>query len=383
MARSGFTIEKLIDLTAENGNKNGGIQILFGSGAPGGDTGEQDDAPIGSGYFRTDGKLYTKITDTNTTADWELKAATAALGNWRPERVDALTGDVLGAGNTDPTSWTDNDDGTDDSAFTIGNYVLDGNCDLWEITGISAPNITLAAAASAPATDDMFAVRYYMPDPAGQENQAIVTYDGSACIKVADVDWEIANAIYLTAGYAAANGTIAASENVNSAIQKLDGNQQDIQSASGLAQGDVNYGAFTGDILTDNQTSKQLFQEVENELDQLTTKEATGITAAVTLDEVNVDDVCSVQWLVCTFEEATPANKKSGIVHAMHNGTASADATTTDDTVYGVIRVGSNYNVQVSTDVNGAGASQTMRLRIASSTAGITATCRRITVQEP
>lgn len=68
MSREAFEIEKLLSIVEENGDT--GVQVLFGSAAPGGDTGEQDDAPIGSFYLRTNGIPYFKLTDTNAAADW-------------------------------------------------------------------------------------------------------------------------------------------------------------------------------------------------------------------------------------------------------------------------------------------------------------------------
>jgi hypothetical protein len=150
-----------------------------------------------------------------------------------------------------------------------------------------------------------------------------------------------------------------------------------------MPENSTSFGAFSGDILPDSSDAKTIYQAIENELDQLTTKEVTGITALATVDEVNVDAVCSCKWLICAFEEATPANKQSMEVYAMHDGTATADATATDETVYAKLKVGSNFNLDISVDVNGTGAAQTMRLRATSSTAGVTVTARRISVQEP
>jgi adenine/guanine phosphoribosyltransferase-like PRPP-binding protein len=72
MARSGHTIEKLLDLVAQDGAKGSGVQFLFGSAAPGGDTDEQDAAPIGSLYLRVNGAssaIYQKIASANAPAD--------------------------------------------------------------------------------------------------------------------------------------------------------------------------------------------------------------------------------------------------------------------------------------------------------------------------
>jgi hypothetical protein len=434
MARSGHTIEKLIDLVAENGAKGSGVQFLFGAAAPGGDTGEQDDAPIGSIYARTDGKFYAKIADANSTADWEEKAAASVSNlNWRPELVQAATDDTLSAGaGQDPTSWTDNESGVDATNWSIGDYVI-GDCDgtpaLWEITAkVSGTSITLAAAGTAIAANDTFVGQSYLPDsPGSQEVQAILHFPSTtSCVKIGDLNWDIATGIQISSGYTPGSGDITSSDTVESAIEKLDGNNDDQDTLLGTSQGDTNlgtftgatipdsssvkgalqsmetayeetdanvddlitlsgvaenstsFGTFTGDSLADSQTAKQLYQRIETLLEQMRGVEVTGLTTLADVDTVVVDDVCACAWQVCAFEEATPANKESFLVHAIHNGTASADATLTDDTVYAKIKTGSNFNLVISTDVNGTGAAQTMRLRASSSTAGVTITARRI-----
>jgi hypothetical protein len=75
--------------------------------------------------------------------------------------------------------------------------------------------------------------------------------------------------------------------------------------------------------------------------------------------------------LIDAFEKATPDNKKAAEVYALNDGTSAVD-----DTVYARLRVGSNFNVQLSVDISGSD----MRLRAASSTAGITVRARRIEV---
>jgi hypothetical protein len=69
MARVGFSLEKLLEITKENSLES--TQVLFGTAVPGGDTGEQDDAPIGSLYIKTGTfDLYQKLADANAAADW-------------------------------------------------------------------------------------------------------------------------------------------------------------------------------------------------------------------------------------------------------------------------------------------------------------------------
>lgn len=77
MSRVLHVIEKGIRLAKENSDTEL-FDILFGTAAPGGDTGEQDDAPIGSVYFRNTGDIYTKIADANVSGDWQLNSPTSS-----------------------------------------------------------------------------------------------------------------------------------------------------------------------------------------------------------------------------------------------------------------------------------------------------------------
>lgn len=69
MALNPFWVEKAIRITDENSET--GIDIIQGSGVPGGTT-ETDDAAVGSIYLRRDtGDFYRKETDTNAPVDWK------------------------------------------------------------------------------------------------------------------------------------------------------------------------------------------------------------------------------------------------------------------------------------------------------------------------
>lgn len=69
------------------------VQILTGTGAPGGDTGEQDDAPIGSIYLRTDtgGGLYYKTVDNDDANDWASPQAMVAGSTLTQSSSDNVT----------------------------------------------------------------------------------------------------------------------------------------------------------------------------------------------------------------------------------------------------------------------------------------------------
>lgn len=374
MSRNFFALEKGIRVYKENSSVDY-VEYIFGAGAPVGTSGETDFAPLGSLYNdTTNGDLYIKRQQDGLATDWTLvNQGQAMVGNWRPERVNALTNQVLVAGAVDPTTFSDNDDGRDHTAFTVGHYVIggaNGTPILFEITEITAPNITLAVADPAIATDDMFAVKYYMPDPAGQENQAIVSKSDGVMVKVADVDWNFANAINIAAGYTPGNGSITTADSVQSAIQKLDGNQQDIQIASGLDQGAIDFGAFAGNSLADAQTAKQLFQRVEVLLEQMKGVEVNGVTAITTIDAVPVATVRACKWHVIAFNEATPVSARGFEVSALNDG-----STTADDTVYAKTRTGGNITLDISVDVVGG----EMRLRVSAPVA-LTVIARRLEV---
>lgn len=98
---------------------------------------------------------------------------------------------------------------------------------------------------------------------------------------------------------------------------------------------------------------------------------ATNVTTAVTLDSVLVDDVEAVKWLVSARGNlaANDEKKKAVEIWAVHDGSASSDATSADYTVYATVKHGTLTGLSFSVDVNGTGASQTMRLRVSSTTA--------------
>jgi len=240
-------------------------------------------------------------------------------------------------------------------------------------------------------------------------------------------DWKLVP-IQLSAGYTPVNGTPAIADSFEEAIEKLDGNQIDLTTLSGVAQGATDLGTFTGDIITDNVVNKVAFQELETELvdtrqnvddlitlsgvaenatslgtftgvtipDSSTNKAAfqsletaleaieggfavlvSGITTLQDIDTVLVDDVHSLEYEIVAWEEATPANKIFQKITTLHNGTAVADATVVDDSVHTKLKVGASFNLVIIVDLNGAAGAQTMRLRASSSTAGVSMEVRR------
>jgi hypothetical protein len=116
------------------------------------------------------------------------------------------------------------------------------------------------------AAGETFFTEFNLPDPVNEEKGAAYTYNGSAMVKVADFDFESADSIGLTGGYAPANGSVTSSDTVEAAVQKLDGNQIDLITLSGNAQGATDNGTFTGDVIADNETTRGALQDLEDEL---------------------------------------------------------------------------------------------------------------------
>jgi len=284
MSRQLFAVEKGVRLYGENSLALS-VDILFGSAAPDG-LGDQSAASIGSLYLRTNGELYQKIANAGNSADWQLNGATSAVvGNWRPERVRVVTNDTVSAGtrNLSTTPFADDDSPLLTAAdFAVNDYVIgdaDGTPALFRVSAVSAPNITLVAASSPLVAEDTFVAVSYLPDsPGAQENRAIVNYNGSVIVKLADIDWAIATGINLSGTYAAASGNVAAGDTVEQAIAKLDGVNDNQDSLLGMAQGSTNLGTFTGTIIPDNQTVKQALQSLESEIENGGHSSLTGVT---------------------------------------------------------------------------------------------------------
>lgn len=93
-------------------------RILIGTGVPGGDAGEQDAAPVGSVFMRTDAaggsQFYWKLGTLNAASDWEIGVT--------KDYVDSLTG---GSSWREPVRVIDGTLYADSSAFPIGG-VVDG-----------------------------------------------------------------------------------------------------------------------------------------------------------------------------------------------------------------------------------------------------------------
>ena len=373
-----FTVEKGLHIVPENGDV--GVAIISGAGIPGGDAGEQDAAEVGSLYLRTTGQIYKKIASGNLASDWEnMQNVDLSLFAFRSEHVIAATGDVAPASgsiiNLTLTPFGDDQAPTLAAGdFIVGDHIIfgvGGVPKLMRVSVVAAPSITVVDADLPIGNNNGFMVENYLPDsPDAQEKQALVMMSAGSIVKLGDVNWSFADGINLAAAYASQNGVISSADTVNSAIEKLVGHQQDIQSILGVAQGAVNLGAFAGEIIPDNQNVKQALQSLETEIESGGRSGLVGVTAVQTVDSVLVDLVPAANWYVEIEKSSAPGNKVAMEVFALNNGTVGSDASAIDKTVYSKLKVGANFNYTLNVVLSGVGAAQTMGLTISSSEIG-------------
>jgi hypothetical protein len=325
-----------------------------------------------------DGQVNTNATDI---------AALQAGFRWI-EKIKVVTGDDISSKSG--TSETFTDDNTGGVSLTVGDRIVSTNA-------ASDDNIYIVQAGAwttvAVSTNDQFFVDYNLPGPVNEEGIAAYKYTGTTMEQVATFDFELADSINLTGGYAASAGDPTASDEVETAIAKLDGNLDAVNTSLGTAQAATHLGTFSGDIISDNTTVKNALQELETEIGTAVTPDdvisdqavnsniaalstyllkernedsAAAVTTATIVDEVLVDNVNVVHWDVLAIEVATPANKEFLHITALHNGTTSADATDVDWDRQRR-KTGSpitGYDVDVV--LNGTGGTQEMRLQVTS-----------------
>lgn len=473
MSRDFFRLEKGIAVTGENSNV--GVHLLFGADVPG-SIAQEINAEVGSIYQRTTGEVYVKKVAGSGADKWSRLADVTDIANLDfRSTANVLTANVepgeLGTIDFAATQYSDDDIAYLGAAdHTLGDYILfgaGGTEVAYRVVDITGDVVTFskdAAHATFPvqalAASDMFLVTNYLPDsPDSQEKQAIVQYNGSAYIKVGDVNWDLADGINLATGYAAASGDVTDADTVQSALQKIDGNVDAIEDAVGVAQGATDMGTYTGSIISDNQSAKENIQELEVDAEALqsavgiapeavdmgiytgtiisdngtakeniqelevdvdamqtlsgvapeavdlgaftggviadnannkealqdlengieaiqTSASAAAVTTEVTLDSVLVDDVIACEYFITVSLDSNPAQRHTLTLFVQHDGTISADAANTDDTVIAKLKLGSNFNYDISVDLNGVTTAQEMRLRVSAS-AAVTFKCVR------
>lgn len=213
------------------------------------------------------------------------------------------------------------------------------------------------------------------------EKTSAYTFNGTSCVRSAQIDFESAGSINVTSGYSASAGNPIASESVQSVLQKLDGNNDAQDQSIGINQGDTNLGAFTGTgatrILTDNtESAKSSVEKIANDIGSVTNttvldtnntvgenldilgglmakdrKEInTTISSATTttIDTVPVSNECAI-WDIVIFQTSTPDNRYKSTIEATFEGSSI------DFTEFGILELGTGVTpVTLEAVINGA-----------------------------
>jgi len=391
MSRVRQGVELGFNLFEENGDSPVAA-ILITNTAPIG-TGDQGDAPIGSLLVRYDnGTLYQKTANAGAPADWALNGtASAVIGKWRNETVSVVTNDTQGVGVRDVVASPFSDDSGAvlvPADFIIGEHIIsdaDGTPALLRISaksGVGDKDITFVAATTALVAEDTFICKFYLPDPDGGENRALVNYNGTVVVKISDIDWQFLTGINLSSGYTPGTGNPIAGDTGEDAIQKIDGNVDQLTAAVGIAQGAANMGTYTGVTISDNQTAKQNIQQLETALEALQTKVGPANIAQSTptvVDSVLVDVCQRVSWEVVAHDQGDPTAVQTFVISAFHNGHAGADATSVRDDITNKKKLGANFNFSASVTLTGSAGTQAINLVLNTTDAnGIRYSIRRL-----
>lgn len=296
--------------------------------------------------------------------------------NWR-EHVLGATADaglnaaIDGTILTTLLPFSDDDDNTlPIGAFSDGDYLLSKNTaglDKLFLVYDDAGTLKVTTVGVDPlAVGDTFITKYYLPDPSGGENSAIIWYDGTDLIKIADVDWQLATGINLSSGYSAAVAAAypAANDTVEVAISKLHKDILDLVSLTGVALGATDLGTFTGEIIADNRTIKQALQDLETAVHIGGVKKSAAAVGAVdvVLDSVPVADADVVHWVVMVEGVTDSTSRYSATVRALNDG----DTIVLDVDESPFLRSTPPIDIDISVDISGGA----MRLLVNSDTAG-------------
>jgi hypothetical protein len=326
------------------------FSILPTNGAPGGDSSHQDAAQVGSiALDSSTGALYQKTSSGSGTNKWTLSGS-QLTATWRPpvRVVDASTWADIAAVQTElnDISTPGSIGGVDSDQFADGDRILitdltSGNENVYIVTGTPGSSATLVEDQNSASDGDTVFVQ---EGTAGDQQYA---YDGTGWFQVlGNLNSELgfirsfigkSAAGSETPDYGAGTTYIGQTDDLETAISKLD---------TGLG-------------------------EARTYLTQA------GVTTQVTADSILVDDYDSVHWRISA--KAADGSIRQFDVLAIHDGTSSSDATSTDFSIYAKLRIGSINGFSVDVDVNGTGATQTMRL-LAESTTSVTIKVTRMMV---
>lgn len=157
-------------------------------------------------------------------------------------------------------------------------------------------------------------------------------------------------------------------------------NTDDLITLSGEAENATDHGTFTGATITDNSDTHSALQDLETALEAIQGGAGgTDVIPAATPTEISacsVDTCNGVEWECTVFETASATTKEFFKVTVLHDGTGGSDATTFDYAVHSKLKLADIAGLSFTPKLTGVGVGQTISLEI-SATAGITVETRR------
>ena len=393
MAQDLFRIGLGLDIESGDGSTN--AYIIQGNGLPGGDAAEQDAAPIGSVFMRTDAEtnelnLYYKFTGiNNSAADWKQttsKEYVDAIANGLSWREPVLVHDVTTYANIGMAEAAANvADTLDGVTITSGDRVLlsdlsTGADNVYIVSGGTGA-WTLTVDANAETDGDAVLVQ------AGTYAEEQWVYDGSAWVQFGSAAGTAE--LGFLRSYVGKTGpgsesptytstdVITQGDNLEVAIGKLDGSiglqtytndnvvtdGEDVTTSIDALDTALGNQTYTNDnVVTDGETVTASIDAIDTAIGDLqaATLEISGANvvpvAGITLDTIPLADATQVEWMVQVRETGTPANRRGVILHAFNDGSTLIDYSRSN-----ILKLGSAVaGFQLSADINGTD----MRLRL-------------------
>lgn len=251
--------------------------------------------------------------DTQVFANTEAIAALTTSITWR-DTTYAVTVDSYTEGQAKPTTFSDDEKVGGIGAPADGDFLISSTDN--KVYKVVAGNLI-----TQPTLDGYtYMVKHTLTNtPVSQENQSVWTINSGIFVKLADVNWQLASGINLTAGYTAATAPAArpaGNDTVEAAISKLDGR--------------VGATVVAGNFISAAVSTNANIQAIDTALIALPTraKLASAVHTNVVVDSVPIGTIETVKWLVSA---KAGASRYSCEILATNNGVSNG---VTDFTEY-------------------------------------------------
>lgn len=378
----------------DGGISDGKVHYLSGDSEPGA-AGYTAEAPVGSYYSHTTtGDSYKKITAGTGTDKWKNISVAIANVSWR-EPVEVLddSSTALPTGTPGNAITVDGESITDGQRVLFSALTADKNVYIYDQATATFSEDPDNAETSG---DTLYVIR-------GTQGGHTYTFNGTAWVRTNSSTLDELGYIrtfigkgslgsitptYTEENYITTGDSLAVAIDLLDQALKVTEDKVDAAiGAVGLqADGTLAGTAFDGTNYLTGETTilaalLALDTAIADSEGDVVQASADGVTTATDVDSVLVDDVTSIEWIVYVEEAGTPANRRKVQVSAMHNGTASADATAVDYNIASILSAGSAIaGLVIEPTLSGTGATQEMSLTV-TSTPAVNVRVARLTVE--